>query len=345
MSCTWIQLSKQAHMKNPLHCIRRSGLLILLFSTLLLGRVRAQHFIFGNEKARMEIGLNFGPTFFLGDLGGGKGYGSKFIKDINLEVTKMMKGVFVTYYPNEWIGFRAAAQYTFLEGRDNLIKTNGENEMYRKQRNLDFKSNVWEAFGAMELYPLSFFKRNDEEYNPRWKPYGFAGVGVYHFNPKGSLTDQSGNVTWHELKPLHTEGQGFADYPGRKNYSLTQMNIPMGMGLKYMASERMNVGLELLYRKTFTDYIDDVSTTYIDPADFDRYLPAADAVIARQIADKLFGPTNGLPRTEPGYQRGNPKNNDSYFSVLLKIGFRIGDGDGSSSSERSALRKVRCPRF
>jgi len=304
--------------------------------------IKAQHLMLGGENTEVEIGLNFGPTFFLGDLGGKVGKGKGFIKDLNLPLTKLMKGVFVSIYPNEWLGFRIAGQYTYLEGIDSIISTNGVDELWRKQRNLDFKSNVWEAYGAIEFFPLQYFKRGDEEYDPRFRPYVFGGLGVFHFNPKGSLTDQNGNVTWHDLQPLHTEGQGFPEYPNKKNYKLTQINIPFGGGFKYHITPDFTAGLELLYRKTFTDYIDDVSTTYIDPKDFYKNLPAVDAVIADKISDKTIGiVTPGVGRYAPGVQRGNPNNNDAYFSFLLKIGIRIGGEGGSYGG--GARNQARCP--
>ncbi len=111
---------------------------------------------------------------------------------------------------------------------------------------------------------------SDQVREPRLRPYVFAGFGVYHFNPQGSLTDANGNVTWYDLKPLRTEGEGMAQYPNRKEYSLTQFNVPMGAGIKYFLSHKTTIGLEVSYRQTFTDYIDDVSTNYIDPKYFDK---------------------------------------------------------------------------
>src|SRR6187551_896389 len=75
----------------------------------------SQHLSFGKEKVKMEIGLNFGPTFFLGDLGGHQGKGTHFLKDLNLPLTKFMKGAFVAFYPNDWLGLRIAGQYTYVE--------------------------------------------------------------------------------------------------------------------------------------------------------------------------------------------------------------------------------------
>ena len=292
---------------------------------------------------KLEVGLNFGPTFFLGDLGGNAGYGTKFLKDVNLELTQLMKGCYVVIYPKEWIGFRLAGQLTYVEGRDNIINTDGVNELWRKQRNLDFRSSMWEVYGAIEFFPFTWMHRNDEEYSPRFKPYSFIGAGIFHFDPEGSLTDNRGVKTWYKLHPLRTEGEGMAEYPDKKTYQLTQYNIPLGGGVKIALGDRFSTSVELLYRKTFTDYIDDVSTTYIDPDLFDRYLTPDQAYIARKIHDKTIGiVTPGVNRYEPGTQRGNSHNNDAYFSLLVKFGFRLGGQTGSRSRE---LRQTRCPHF
>ena len=332
-------------MKPSLRTAVCKTLLLFLLSFTLHSYTYSQHLSFETGKVKWEAGLNFGPTFFLGDLGGNAGYGTHFIKDVNLPLTKLMKGAFISAYPTDWLGIRVAAQYTYVEGRDNIINTNGVNELWRKQRNLDFRSNVWEAYGAFELFPMSYLHRNDEdEYDPLLKPYGFIGVGIFHFDPEGSITDANGNKTWYKLHPLHTEGEGFAEYPDKKNYSLTQINIPMGLGVKVRVSPRVSLGPELLYRKTFTDYIDDVSTTYIDPALFDVHLSPENAAIARKIHDKTVGiVTPGINRYEPGTQRGQPKNMDAYFSFVLKLGIRL--GDGISPDDRRAKRQTRCPHF
>ncbi|MEP7110083.1 MAG: hypothetical protein ABI760_18960 [Ferruginibacter sp.] len=330
-------------MKKHLHYFIRIGLFSIFFTPFSSFTANAQHIIIGNDNVKTEIGLNFGPTFFLGDLGGHRGKGTTFIKDLNLQLTRVMKGAFVIFYPTDWFGVRVAAQYTFVEGRDELINTDGEDELYRKQRNLDFKSNMFEAYAAAEIYPFMLLNKRDEDYNPRFRPYVFIGAGMFRYNPKGSITDQNGNVTWHELQPLRTEGQGFEEYPLRKPYSLTQLNIPLGGGMKYLVSKKINISLELLYRKTFTDYIDDLSTDYVDPDLFAKYLKPVDADIARQIHDKAFTSyVPGSPRFAPGYQRGNPKNMDAYFSFVLKLGMRIGD-IYDSSSERNVAKQSRCP--
>jgi hypothetical protein len=331
-------------MKNFTFSLLRKLLIISLFLLLYSPVTIAQHIVLGNEKLQIEAGINFGPTFFLGDLGGKVGKGTTFIKDLNFQLTKLMKGAFISVYPSNWWGVRVAGQYTYIEGIDKIISTYGVDELWRKQRNIDFKSNMWELYAAVEFFPVEFIKRNDGEYNPRFRPYFFGGVGAFHFNPKGSLTDENGNVTWHELKPLSTEGQGFAEYPNKKPYNLTQMNVPFGMGFKYLVTEKVNIGLELLYRKTFTDYMDDVSTTYIDPNYFDVYLSATDALIAKQISDKTFGiVTPGVSRYDPGVQRGNPNNKDAYFSFVFKVGVNFGGGAYRNAYDKSSAGRVKCP--
>lgn len=326
-------------MRPFLRKISFKSIAMLIFSILLYTSSFSQHLIIGGQKFKVEAGLNFGPTFFLGDLGGNAGKGTRFIKDVNLELTKMMKGAFITVYPTDWLGLRVAGQLTYVSGKDYTINTDGVHESWRKQRNLDFKSNMWELYGAVELYPTIMFRKYDD-YEPRLKPYGFVGVGLFHFDPQGSLTASNGVVTWHKLHPLRTEGQGMAEYPNKKPYSLTQLNVPMGFGIKYDLSERVTIGTELLYRHTFTDYIDDVSTTYIDPVYFNQYLNAQDAAIARKIHDKMYGiVTPGVSRYAPGTQRGNSKQNDAYFSTLVKVGIKLGSND----IDRKALRQTKCP--
>lgn len=325
---------------NSYCCIRLLCLSIFLL-LIIHPNSKAQHILLGNEKLSAEVGLNFGPSFFLGDLGGHRGYGTTFIKDLNLPLTHFMEGAFISIYPTKWIGLRLAGQLTGLQGEDKIINTNGNYETFRKDRNLDFKTKVSEAYMAIEFFPFLYLKRNDETNSPRTMLYVFAGLGIFHFNPQGSITDANGDVSWHNLQALHLEGQGFAEYPERHNYALTQLNIPMGAGIKFLVSKKMTLATEVLYRKTFTDYIDDVSTTYIDPNLFDKYLSVADAALARRINDKA--PTGGITLTAPGYQRGNPKNNDTYFSFVLKLGIRLRSAY-NNDFDRGATNQTRCPK-
>lgn len=316
-------------------------MILLLFSFTILTNSYSQALLFG-EKVKWEVGFNFGPSFFLGDLGGNSGKGTNNLKDINFEFTKFMKGAFITMYPKNWIGLRVAADITYLEGDDAIINTTGIDELWRKQRNLDFKTNIFEGYVALEVFPTMFLYKN-ADYEPRLRPYVLAGVGMFHFNPKGSLTDGAGNKSWYYLHPLRLEGQGMPEYPYSKPYKLTQLNIPYGGGIKYFASDRITVSAELLYRKTFTDYIDDVSKNYIDPANYTKYLSSQEASLAYKLSDKAVGIIfPGMTRYPAGTQRGDTKDADTYISLVLKVGIRLGP-IYESAFARSAARQTRCP--
>lgn len=328
-------------MKPNLHKLVGKSMIVLLFCFFVHSASYSQALLFG-EKVKWEVGFNFGPSFFLGDLGGNSGKGTNNLKDMNFEFTKLMKGVFITMYPKNWVGIRLAADYTYLEGDDAIINTTGIDELWRKQRNLDFKTTVIEGYLAVEVFPTMLFNR-ESEYEPRLRPYIMGGVGVFHFNPQGSLTDAAGNKSWYYLHPLRLEGQGMPEYPYSKPYKLTQMNIPFGGGIKYFMSDRINVSMELLYRKTFTDYIDDVSQKYIDPSYYSKYLSTQEATLAYKLSDKAKGIIYpGMTRYPAGTQRGDLKDSDTYFSLVLKAGIRLGPIYESAFARRAA-RQTRCP--
>ncbi len=135
----------------------------------------------------------------------------------------------------------------------------------------------------MELYP-TFFMEKYSGLLGKLRPYGIVGIGAFRYNPQGLYFEPNGSSKWVDLRPLKLEGQGMTEYPDRKPYNLTQIEIPMGFGAKYYIKENMYIGFEILHRKTFTDYVDDVSTRYIDPAYFDLYLTPEQAMMAKQLA-------------------------------------------------------------
>ncbi|MEO7922586.1 MAG: DUF6089 family protein [Chitinophagaceae bacterium] len=312
--------------------------LICLFSSI-SPHSFSQSITAGNGK--LEVGLGIGPSFFLGDLGGSPGKGKTFIKDVDLPLTKLMKGIYVNFYPSEWLGLRLAANLGQIQGNDSLTDNKGGHERFRKQRNLQFKSGIAEAYLAFELYPTVFLEQYDG-LQGKIRPYGLGGIGVFHFNPKGEYIAPNGDRQWVELKPLKLEGQGMAEYPDRKEYSLTQLEMVMGGGVKYYIKENMYFGFEILHRKTFTDYVDDVSTQYVNPALFNTYLTPEQAVMARQLMyrENLYNPT--VTRPYINKQRGDPKENDAYFSGLLRFGWRL-NGDNSPNSR--AKKQLKCPVF
>ncbi|HLG38107.1 MAG TPA: hypothetical protein VI461_00515 [Chitinophagaceae bacterium] len=319
-------------MRTHLPCVR-----FIVLSLLLTFSFQSHSQSITTNNGKFEIGLGFGPMFFLGDLGGSKGVGKRFIKDLDFPLTNISKNLYAVYYPSEWLGFRIAINHGLLEGDDAQAPNKGGAEVDRLERNLSFKTSVLEGYLAAEIYPTYFFEQYDG-LKGKFRPYGLAGIGIMKYNPKAELDGQ-----WVALKPLRLEGQGMAEYPDRKEYSLVQKEIPIGIGFKYYLTEGMYVGLEVLHRQLFTDYIDDVSTGYIDRDLFDVYLTPTDAAKAKRLYYR--GTYQGSPGQQQRpdevmtYQRGDPTENDAFFSTIFRFGWRLG---GEHSGE---LRKLRCPVF
>ncbi|MBO9682157.1 MAG: hypothetical protein J7502_05720 [Flavisolibacter sp.] len=313
-------------------------LVLIIILLVLTPRSFSQSITTGNGK--IEVGLGIGPLFFLGDLGGNKGVGEyTWLKDVQFPLVNLSKGVYAQVYPTEWLGFRVAINQGKLEGYDHTIKGKGGDEEFRKTRNLQFQSSLLEGYLAVELNPTVFLERYDG-LRGKIRPYGLIGVGVYHFNPKGQYFAPDGSSKWVPLQPLRLEGQGMAEYPDRKPYSLTQFELPMGVGFKYYIKENMFIGAEVLHRQLFTDYVDDVSTTYIDNSLFAKYLTPEQAAMANQLYFREgFTPSNpNLNRIPTDPQRGHAEQNDAFFSTIIRMGWRL-------NQMNPQLRQLRCPAF
>ncbi len=276
----------------------------------------------GQDEIEYELGLSFNAMNCLTDLGGNKGVGKPFLKDLNTGNTKFSVGIFGSAFIQNKFALRVEATYGSLSAKDNVLKGLTDDARYRYNRNLDFQTSIFEAAALAEIHPLNILIDWDErnQSSPRLSPYLLGGVGYFSFRPQGTVP---GTNTLVDLKPLRTEGQGFAEFPDREDYKLQQINFPVGLGIKYELSPLLNLRLEALHRILKTDYLDDVSQQYIDPALFDKYLTPQQARIAKVLADKQISSEN---MNSVGEIRGNPKNNDSYFSINLKISFVLGVG-------------------
>lgn len=325
-------------MKTRLHSLCRMLLIFCAIILLLTENTKAQ-------QSRLEYGFTYGPSNFLGDLGGNAGKGAAFLKDLTPSLTHFMTGFHVAYRPFEFINFRISANIGKVEGADSLIKGAGGYEEARKARNQHFRSNIREAFLAAEIYPTALFEYDPGDVMHKIRPYAVLGVGVFHFNPQAQFVNPDGSRTWVDLKPLRTEGQGMPQYPDRKEYQLTQLNIPYGVGVKYFLNYNIALSFEIVNRKTFTDYIDDVSTNYISNDDFYAFFgeTSEQARIAIQMANKTAFANGGNYRTGYGIgsKRGTPTNNDAYFASTMKISIRLGRNEQYQEYGRGG--DIRCP--
>lgn len=172
-------------------------------------------------------------------------------------------------------------------------------------------------------------------YTTRITPYGFAGIGLFKFSPY-TVDSVYGKVY---LNGLSTEGQGLPQYPDRKPYKKIQLNIPVGAGVKYALSDDVQFGFEFGLRVNFTDYLDDVSTTYVDQ----NILLNAKGPVAVAVAfrgDEL----KPDPRAYPGAGsiRGSAKAKDYYYFALARLSIRMNWFDGAGYG--SARSNVNCPK-
>lgn len=262
-----------------------------------------------------ELGGSLGAMNCLTDLGGGKGIGKKFIKDLNLSNTKPAGSIFISAAYKNAVVLRAEATWGIVGASDVVLKTKKETTDGRYERNLNFRSSIFEVALITEVHPRFFRRYYREEKLPRLSPYLLGGIGYFVFNPMAKLDGE-----WVDLQPLRTEGQGFEEYPGRKVYKLKQINFPAGAGIKYKLTPEFNCSAELVYRILNTDYLDDVSSTYIDKNLYPGYFNGAELDHALRLHNRQaeIDPNH---YTNIGDIRGNPNNNDAYFSINFKIGF------------------------
>ncbi len=265
-----------------------------------------------------EIGASVGAMNCLTDIGGAKGVGKRFVKDLNLGTTSVSGGVFINAIYKNAVALRLEGAFGKISANDNVLKDVDPLDIafQRYNRNTSFRSKITEISLVTELHPLFIFINYEERESdpPKMSPYLLAGVGYYTFNPQTEL-----NGKWIDLQPLSTEGQGFKEYPDRKVYKLQQINIPVGIGLKYELSRMVNLRGEFVYRVLQTDYLDDVSTTYVDPTLYSNYFTGTKLANAVILSDRQITKVTG-----PGGKRGSPKQNDAFFSVNLKLSLTIG---------------------
>jgi hypothetical protein len=263
---------------------------------------------------RFHIGLFGGVSAYNGDLTD---------KIFPKHKTKAAIGISGNYEYSDRITFRVGLTHGKVGGDDQY----SEKEEAVK-RNLSFETSITELSALAEYY---FYDFNDR----RFSPYVFAGLAVFHFNP---YAYKDGEKIF--LQPLGTEGQGLAAYPDRKPYSLTQLAIPLGGGLKYAISDRIRIAFEVGLRKLFTDYLDDVSKYYPDPND----LLAGRGQLTVDMSYRGDELADGDPAFPPkSIQRGNEKLKDWYYLSGIHLTFSLGSGNGTSTYAKWSKKKYGCP--
>jgi hypothetical protein len=245
-----------------------------------------------------EFGIGVGAGHYFGDLN----------TRAHLNRPKLAAGVFFRKNFGNYIALRIAGTYAKL-GYSDVYNTHNE---FMRRRNLSFNSNVWEL-GLQGDFNFYRFMPGDPDF--RWTPYVTFGVSAFNYDPYAYL-----NGTKYNLRQLGTEGQGDTSYRDRTPYSSMAMAIPFGVGIKYSLNERINIGFEAVYRFTNTDYLDDVSKTYVDPAVFPPN-PDGTPNVALLLSDRSY--ETGTPIGIKGRQRGNSQNKDAFLTAMFYVSFNI----------------------
>lgn len=237
-----------------------------------------------SQAQKTELGLQVGASNYYGDLA----------PSISMSESHPTFGAFVRRNLNNTWAIKTEFNRFTVSGNDN-------NFSYNAPRNLSFQSHINEAAMVVEF---NYLKYGPYVLDKKYTSYVFVGVAGFQYNPQAQLRG-----VWYDLSDYRTEGV---------SYSKLAMAIPFGIGFKYLASKKFAFECQLGFRRTFTDYLDDVSTVYPD-------------VVARFEQSGLIGATltdrsienNGLPTYKKGYKRGNPNTKDWYMSFTLGCAMRL----------------------
>ena len=301
------------------------------------------------RSKRHEITFGAGASSCLTDLGGGDDISRGFLWDIDIAKTNFIANFSYIYNLHSRICLRTSFSLAQVSGDDAQTK-----EFYRNNRRLNFVSSIVEGAGIVEWILIK--ARTGNRYNVRSPAgrylgvrsgagiglYVFGGVGGFYFDPSGfnRFIDENGNVIGngakYKLRPLQTEGQ---------SYSSFAFCVPAGFGIKKSFNSIGGIKIEAGFRFTNTDYLDDVSGSYYD---WEANGGTETQIIMSgtrsghewnyigyaidQNGNPIPYPAGATPRpdldgtnpyemtfthTEPGFQRGNPDNDDSYMFLTV----------------------------
>ncbi|WP_375434298.1 DUF6089 family protein [uncultured Hymenobacter sp.] len=283
-------------------------LTLLLASLLIAPAADAQQFT--KRKQYNSVGVTLTAMNYFGDI-----TPKPSIPSLRFGATRPNLGVTFTHRFTPRISARGGLSYGRITGSD--VKAADQNDTdakFRYNRNMNFRNDIAElsAVAIFDLIP----NRNNYIKRPDFVPYIFAGLAGYAGNPKGEVTDDnSQNLSrgsYIALQPLQTEGV---------SYNRAGIAIPFGIGARYKLNKSFDLGFEIGFRKTFNDYLDDVSTNYVVSKS------ALNAGAAQYFGwDITGGGTAGLDGTwfetnQSGYQRGKDDEDDWYVQAGFTLNY------------------------
>lgn len=241
-----------------------------------------------------EFGVTLGLAHYFGDI---NNRGA-------IDRPKLAVGAFYRKQFGNYISMRIMGHYAAL-GYSDIYSPNE----FQQKRNLSFNTNIYEIALTGDF---NFFKFIPSDRYHSFTPYATLGIGAFSYDPYAYYQNEKVY-----LRPLNTEGQTF--YEDRKAYSTMALCFPIGFGVKFALSEKLNLSFEVTHRFTNTDYIDDVSTTYIGIDKFPD--PSSGKSLAGLMQDRSY--VSGEPIGVEGRQRGFSKQKDQYLIAEVGVSFNI----------------------
>ena len=321
---------------------------IIVISFLIITEAFGQGFYnrYSYRTKRHEIAFGGGASSCLTDLGGGDEIARGFLWDIDLAKTNFTTNFSYLYNITSRVSLRTSLSFSQISGDDAQTKN-----YHRNNRRLNFVTNLLEGAGIIEWAWIK--ARTGSRYNTRSPAgrylgvkrgagfgfYVFGGIGGVYYDPSGydRFIDENGRLVGsgvkYKLRPLQTEG---------KSYNNIAICVPAGFGIKKAFNSQGGIKLEAGYRFTNTDYLDDVSDVYFDWENnggsnaqiimsgtrsgqmwtYIGYAPDGNYPSGSTPRPDLGGPNpyeKDFTHTEPGFQRGNPDNDDSYMFLTLSV--------------------------
>lgn len=254
--------------------------------------------------------ITLASSHFLSDLGGKNADGSHGPEDLDIASTRYALGTGIFFHTRSGFSIITDVNFARLYGDDKEAKSS------RTKRNLHVRTDIFETIVKVEYT----FNRSGIYLN--------LGGGLCFFKPKAQL-----DGTWYDLRPLGTEGQNID--PEKSVYKKYTPIIPFGVGKKFELNNNMSIAIDCSLRKSFSDYLNDVSTKYYDRETIGDH----SGDVAKQLSSRAgaYAPTHA----EPGSIRGNPNFNDNYFFIGFKLSSRLQNPTGHTQSKN--LRKISVP--
>ncbi|MBQ3658404.1 MAG: outer membrane beta-barrel protein [Bacteroidales bacterium] len=265
----------------------KKTIVLLLLAIFSVGTVSAQRTSW--KDSRHSIYLGGGLNWFNGDIdptnGGEDGPSFKLLKNGSCSFTAGYK-----YKLSERFSFRLSALYSKITGDDADSK-----DLSHQKRGVNFVSHSFEFDANLDFYFIKEKEKAKYHFWDRWSSYIFVGAGLLTYNPKWNGNNVGSVKKGDKLRDLKTETVG---------YHKATLAVPGGLGLKFLITKKVSLGMELAVRYTTSDHIDDLHGFYNFETQGAKDLNFAGA--------------------SQGARRGGDGHNDWYSTLLFNLGIKFG---------------------